>query len=242
MFSILPIPMASGRPTLQVAERSQFGSRTTRRLRRDGLVPGIVYTGGEDARPFQVPARELSAFLSGGTTLFDVSVEGADPVPVVVKEEQRHPVRGEIMHIDFHQVDLTQKIEADVTVVLEGVDDAPGVKDGGVMDQVTNEVTVFALPADIPEEIPVDVSHMEIGDTLQLDTVSLPADVEHTIEIPEEWTIATLNPPPTIEETEPDLEEETVLVGDEEVDDIEPDADGADDAVTDASSDSDDEG
>lgn len=226
---------------MKVAERTEFGSRTTRRLRRDGFVPGVVYTGGKDARAIQVPARELSAFLGGGTTLFDVEVAGASGVPVVVKEEQRHPVRGEIMHIDFHEVDLTQKIEADVTVILEGVDDAPGVKDGGVMDQVTNEITVFALPADIPEEIPVDVSHMEIGDTLQLDTVSLPVDVEHTIETPEEWTIATLNPPPTIEETEPDLEEETVLVGDEQVDDIEPDADGADDAVTDADS-GDDEG
>lgn len=227
---------------MQVDERNEFGSRTTRRLRREGFVPGVVYTAGEDARPFKVAARELASFLGQGTTLFDVELAGADVVPVVVKEEQRHPVRGEITHLDLHQVDLTQKIQADVTVTLEGVDDAPGVKDGGVMDQVTNELTLRALPTDIPEEIAVDVSHMEIGDTLQLDTLQLAADVEHTIDNPEEWTIATLNPPPTIEETEPDLEEETVLVGDEEVDDIEPDDDGADDALTDADSDSGDEG
>jgi large subunit ribosomal protein L25 len=111
---------ASSRPVFKVAERSEFGSRTTRRLRRTGQVPGVVYTGGEDARPFQADAREISRFLSEGHTLFDLQIEGADAVPVVVKEQQRHPVRGELIHIDLHQVDLTVAIQADVTIELEG--------------------------------------------------------------------------------------------------------------------------
>jgi large subunit ribosomal protein L25 len=207
---------ASSRPVFKVAERSEFGSRTTRRLRRTGQVPGVVYTGGEDARPFQADAREISRFLSEGHTLFDLEIEGADAVPVVVKEQQRHPVRGELIHIDLHQVDLTVAIQADVTIELEGAEDAPGVKDGGVLEHVAREITVEGLPADIPENITVDVSEMVIGDTLQLSSITAPEGVEFVADSPEEFTIATLNPPPVIEEPETEVEEETEVIGEGE--------------------------
>jgi large subunit ribosomal protein L25 len=207
---------ASSRPVFKVAERSEFGSRTTRRLRRTGQVPGVVYTGGEDARPFQADAREISRFLSEGHTLFDLQIEGADAVPVVVKEQQRHPVRGELIHIDLHQVDLTVAIQADVTIELEGTEDAPGVKDGGVLEHVAREITVEGLPADIPENITVDVSEMVIGDTLQLSSITAPEGVEFVADSPEEFTIATLNPPPVIEEPETEVEEETEVIGEGE--------------------------
>jgi large subunit ribosomal protein L25 len=207
---------ASSRPVFKVAERSEFGSRTTRRLRRTGQVPGVVYTGGEDARPFQADAREISRFLSEGHTLFDLEIEGADAVPVVVKEQQRHPVRGELIHIDLHQVDLTVAIQADVTIELEGTEDAPGVKDGGVLEHVAREITVEGLPADIPENITVDVSEMVIGDTLQLSSIAAPEGVEFVADSPEEFTIATLNPPPVIEEPETEVEEETEVIGEGE--------------------------
>jgi large subunit ribosomal protein L25 len=207
---------ASSRPVFKVAERSEFGSRTTRRLRRTGQVPGVVYTGGEDARPFQADAREISRFLSEGHTLFDLQIEGADAVPVVVKEQQRHPVRGELIHIDLHQVDLTVAIQADVTIELEGAEDAPGVKDGGVLEHVAREITVEGLPADIPENITVDVSEMVIGDTLQLSSITAPEGVEFVADSPEEFTIATLNPPPVIEEPETEVEEETEVIGEGE--------------------------
>jgi large subunit ribosomal protein L25 len=207
---------ASSRPVFKVAERSEFGSRTTRRLRRTGQVPGVVYTGGEDARPFQADAREISRFLSEGHTLFDLQIEGADAVPVVVKEQQRHPVRGELIHIDLHQVDLTVAIQADVTIELEGSEDAPGVKEGGVLEHVAREITVEGLPADIPENITVDVSEMVIGDTLQLSSITAPEGVEFVADSPEEFTIATLNPPPVIEEPETEVEEETEVIGEGE--------------------------
>jgi large subunit ribosomal protein L25 len=207
--------MASDRVTLKVAPRSEFGSRVSRRLRREGFVLGVVYGEGKDARPFQVSERETRALLGEGHTLLDLEMDGSKPVPVVVKEEQRHPVRGDLLHIDFHEVRLDTEIEAEVPIELEGTDQAPGVKEGGVLEHVTREITVEALPTEIPEMLVADVSEMVIGDTLQLSTVSIPSGVKLTAEEPDEVTIATLSPPRVEEEPEPEVEEEAELVGEE---------------------------
>jgi large subunit ribosomal protein L25 len=193
----------------------EFGSRTTRRLRRGGLVPGVVYSAGADARPFQAPAREVQTVLAGGHALFDLEIEGAKGVPVVVKEQQLHPVRGDLQHIDLQEVNLREAIQAEVAIELEGAEGAPGVKEGGVLEHVTREVLVEALPAEIPDRIVVDVSAMEINDTLQLSTVSPPEGAKFVAEDPEEVTIATLSPPRVEEEPEPTVEEEAELVGEE---------------------------
>jgi large subunit ribosomal protein L25 len=206
--------MASDRPTLKVAERTEFGSRTTRRLRREGLVPGVVYTSGDAARAFQADGHDLGLFIGEGHALFDLEIEGEKSVPVVVKEEQRHPVRGHLMHLDVQQVNLQVKIQADVSLELEGVEEAPGVREGGILEHVTREITIEALPTDIPDQITVDVSAMVIGDTVQLDSIEIPDGVELMAETPEEVTIATLNPP-RIAEEEPEVEEETELIGEE---------------------------
>jgi large subunit ribosomal protein L25 len=207
--------MASDRPTLKVAERTEFGSRTTRRLRRDGLVPGVVYTSGEPARAFQADGHDLGLFIGEGHALFDLEIEGETAVPVVVKEEQRHPVRGHLMHLDCQQVSLDTKIQADVAIELLGAEEAPGVREGGILEHVTREVTIEALPTDIPDVISVDVSGLVIGDTVQLDQIPPPEGVEFTADAPEEVTVATLNPPKIVEE-EPEVEEETELVGEGE--------------------------
>lgn len=221
--------MAATRPVFKVAERNEFGSRTSRRLRRDGFVPGVVYTGGDEARAFQADAHDLTLFINEGHALFDLEIEGAGKVPVVVKEEQRHPVRGDLVHIDCQQVDLDQEIQADVAIELVGVDDAPGVKEGGILEHVTREVTIEALPTDIPDEgLTVDVSAMVIGDTIQLDVVTPPDGVKFATDTPEEITIATLNPPKVVEE-EPEVEEETEVIGEGEGD-AEAEAGGDDDS------------
>jgi large subunit ribosomal protein L25 len=208
--------MAAGRETLKAAPRGEFGSRTTRRLRRGGLVPGVVYSGGAEARPFQVPAREVQTVLADGHALFDLEIEGARAVPVVVKEQQLHPVRGDLQHIDLQEVNLREAIQAEVAIELEGAEGAPGVKEGGVLEHVTREVTVEALPAEIPDRIVVDVSAMEINDTINLASVAIPSDVKLMADEPEEITIATLSPPRVEEEPEPELEEEAELVGEGE--------------------------
>ncbi len=204
--------MASKRSTLKAAPRADFGSRSSRRMRRDGLVPGVVYSGGSEAKPFQVVERDVRNVLSEGAALFDLEIEGSKAVPVVIKEEQHHPVRGSIQHLDLMQVKLDEAIQAEVVLELEGIEVAPGVKGGGVLEHVTREITIEALPTQIPDNIVVDVSAMEINDTLQLSTVTPPEGVKFVADDPEEITIVTLSPP-RVEEVEPEVEEETELVG-----------------------------
>jgi large subunit ribosomal protein L25 len=208
--------MASDRATLKVEERTEFGSRSTRRLRRSGFVPGVVYGGGSDPRHFQVGERALRNVLVHGGALIDVELDG-QATPVVIKDQQHHPVRGQVLHLDLLEVKLDEKIEADVGIELLGADDAPGVKEGGVLEHVTHQITIEALPTEIPESIPVDVSGMEINDTLQLAAVPAPEGVEYVLGEdvdPEEVTIATLSPPRVEEEPE-ELEEEAELVGED---------------------------
>jgi large subunit ribosomal protein L25 len=210
--------MASDRATLEVTARTEFGSRTARRLRRDGLVPGVVYAGGSEARAFSVPERAARTALSAGGALFDLAIDGGTAEPVVVKEQQRHPVKGQLLHLDLQVVRLDQAIQSEVAIELLGAEDAPGVKEGGVLEHITHEINVEALPTEIPESIPVDVSGMEIGDTLQLDSVIAPEGAEFVLGEgveAEEVTIATLNPPRVEEEPEPEVEEEAELVGED---------------------------
>ena len=207
--------MASKRSTLKAAPRADFGSRASRRMRRDGVVPGVVYSGGSEAKPFQVAERDVRSITSEGAALFDLEIDGGKAIPVVIKEEQLHPVRGSLQHIDLQQVKLDEKIQAEVALELEGADTAPGVKGGGVLEHVTREITVEALPTDIPDNIVVDVSAMEINDTLQLSVVTAPDGVTFVADDPEEITIVTLSPP-RVEEVEPEVEEEAELVGEGE--------------------------
>jgi large subunit ribosomal protein L25 len=210
--------MANERPTLKVSERAEFGSRTSRRLRRSGLVPGVVYGGGKETRAFQVAERAARTALAHGGALIDLEFDGSGTTPVVIKEQQRHPLKGNLIHLDLQEVKLDVAIQAEVQIELLGTEDAPGVKEGGVLEHVTREVTVEALPTAIPESIAADVSGMEIGDTLQLSALVAPEGVEFFLGEgvdADEVTIATLSPPRVEEEPEPELEEEAELVGEE---------------------------
>ena len=207
--------MADARTTLKVAPRTEFGSRTSRRMRREGLVPGVVYSGGAEATHFQVAERDVRSVIGEGAALFDLSIDGGKARPVVIKEQQLHPVKGTLRHIDLQEVKLDEAIHAEVVIELEGVEDAPGVKASGVLEHVTREITVEALPTAIPDKIVVDVSAMEINDTMQLSAVTPPSGVTFLADDPEEVTIATLAPP-RVEEAAPEVEEETELVGEAE--------------------------
>ncbi len=200
--------------TLKVVPREPAGSRSARRLRREGDVPGIVYGGGEDPVAFQVPSRELRYALSHGGAVIDLEIEGAAATPVVVKEHDRHPVTGASTHVDLLRVRLDVKIQSTVQLELIGAEDAPGVKEGGVLESVTRELTIEALPNDIPDSIQHDVSAMVIGDTLTLDAVQAPAEV--TLLDDPETVIATLTPPRLQLEDEEEIEAETEVVGEGE--------------------------
>jgi large subunit ribosomal protein L25 len=199
---------------LTVQQREPAGSRAARRLRRDGNVLGVVYGGGEDPVAFQIEARELRQALAHAGAVLDLSIDGAGSSPVVVKELVRHPVSGATVHVDLLRVRLDQAIESTVVLELTGVDDAPGVKEGGVLEHVTRELRIEALPNDIPDSLHHDVSGMQIGDTVTLEAISTPSGV--TLLDDPDTVLATLTPPRLQVEEESEIEEETGVVGEGE--------------------------
>jgi large subunit ribosomal protein L25 len=205
---------AAKRPSLAVEERAERGSREARRLRRSGFVPGVLYGGSNgESISFKVGARELRHLLAGGQALFDLKVGNGQARPVIVKDQQLHPVREHVLHIDLLEVRLDEKIQAPVAVELTGVEEAPGVKEGGVLEHVSRELNIEALPTDIPDSVSVDVSQLEIAATMPLSQVTAPPGVTF-LDNPDETIIATVVAPTEVEEPE-EVEEETELVGEE---------------------------
>jgi large subunit ribosomal protein L25 len=197
---------------LDVKTRTADGSRAARRLRREGRVPGVLYGGGDEPLSFDVDARELRLALARSGAVLDLKIDGSKPTPVVLKEAQRHPVRGETTHVDLLRVRLDTAIHAVVVLELTGVEDAPGVKEGGILEQITRELNVEALPTAIPETITHDVSGLEIGDTVTLAAIVAPAGVTLLDEL-EETVLATLSAPRLQTESDTEIESETELVG-----------------------------
>ena len=211
---------------LLVTSRPTGSSRATRRLRREGLVPGILYGKGSEPTAFAVGERDLRHALAGSGAVLELTIDGGRSEPAVLKEAQHHPVRGEIIHLDLLRVDMNVVIGAVVPLELEGAEEAPGVAEGGVLEHVTREINIEALPGDIPELITVDVSGMQINDTLTLEAVTAPQGVTITDEL-EDTVVATLTPPRLQDEEADTIEQETGIVG-EEAGDAEGSADGGD--------------
>jgi large subunit ribosomal protein L25 len=204
--------MANATTKLDVTSRAAEGSRAVRRLRRSGRVPGVLYGGGSEPLGFDADARELRMALAGTGAVLDLSIDGQATTPVVLKEAQRHPVRGETIHVDLLRVNLDEAISAVVPLELVGIDDSPGVKEGGVLEQITRELNVEALPTAIPESIVHEVSEMQIGETILLSALAAPAGVTLLDDL-EETVIATLSPPRLQSETSEEIEAETEVVG-----------------------------
>jgi len=204
--------MAAGERTLlTLAPREERGSRANRRLRREDLVPGVIYGAGSDSISFKVDSRRLRGVLAEGHALFDVEIDGSGRLPVIVKDQHRHPVRGHVLHLDLLKVRLDEKIQSMVALEIEGVEDAPGVREGGVLEHVTRELNVSALPTDIPDRIVADVSGLGIAETMVLSAIAAPAGVEF-LDDPDDTVVATITAPTEIEEPE-ELEEEVAEVG-----------------------------
>jgi len=211
--------MASQPTKLSISTRDVSNSRATRRLRREGQVPGVLYGGDADALAFAVDERELRHALAARGAVVELHL-GGDATPAVLQDAQRHPVRGHTMHVDFLRVRLDVAIHAVVTLELLGGEDAPGTKEGGVLEHVTREINIEALPNDIPERLELDVSQMNVNDTLFLASVTAPAGVT-ILDDPDETVVATLTPPKLQAELdaldeEAALEQETAVVGEGE--------------------------
>jgi large subunit ribosomal protein L25 len=203
--------MADQTTKLDVHAREASHSRETRRLRRSGQVPGVLYGGGESPVSFAVNERTLRHALAARGAVLALSVDGGAGTPAVLKDAQRHPVRGELMHVDLLRVDLKKVIQAPVAVELIGSENARGVIEGGILEHVTRELNVEALPTDIPESIQVDVSGMELNATLSLGDITAPAGVV-LLDDPETTILASITAP-SVEETTEEPETEVGVVG-----------------------------
>jgi large subunit ribosomal protein L25 len=204
--------MAGERTKLVVAQREKLGSAESRRLRKQGLVPGVLYGSGEPVS-ISIAERELRRALTGPAGLhaiLDVEIDGKGNTHAsILKEYQVDPVRGGVTHVDLQEVRLDQAIQASVAVYLVGGEDAPGVREGGVLSQPLREVTVEALPLEVPERIELDVSGMEIGGTLRISDLT-PPDGSTLLDDPEA-VVATVTAPTRVIEPEPTEEELAAL-------------------------------
>jgi len=202
--------VSGDRITLEVRERgpAELGSRNARRLRREGLIPGVLYGKGH-ARAIVIGERDLRIALTGTSGLHaivDVVIEGqTTPHHAVLKEYQQHPLRGTLTHVDFHEVRLDQAIQAVVVVSLIG--EAPGSKLGGVVQQVSRELRVEALPGLIPEHIDADLSGLDVGDILRLEDIDAIEGVAF-LDDPHGTVIATCTLPRGLTEDEEAEEDE----------------------------------
>jgi len=203
---------------LALKARDPDGSRSARRLRRQGLIPGVVYGGGEDPQHVAVDARVLRNTLAHAGQVIQISVDGGATGNVLIKDVQRHPLRGEPTHVDLLRVRMDVAIHATVPLEFTGAEEAPGVVEGGVFNQELRELSIEALPGDIPDTVSHDVSDLEMNATVTLDVVTAPRGV--TLLDDPETVIATITPP-TLEPVEEEIETETEVVGDEAVDSAE---------------------
>jgi large subunit ribosomal protein L25 len=224
--------MAGERTKLVVTARDRIGSRESRRLRREGLIPGVLYGRGEPVA-ISVAERELRRALTGAAglhSILDVSIDGTDTTHAsILKEYQVDKVRGFITHVDLQEVRLDQPIQASVSVHLVGAESAPGVREGGALSQPLREIQVQALPLEVPEHIDLDVSHMEIGDTLRMSDVVAPEGV--TILDDPETVVAILTAPARIVEEEVEAEEGEAVEGEAGAEAPEGEAPGAEQAA-----------
>jgi large subunit ribosomal protein L25 len=164
---------------VEARPRADFGKNVNRRLRAQGLIPGVLYGGRKKAVPLAVSPKDIGAILrsaSGENTLFDIQLDGSRR-KVILKEFQVEPVKGRLLHADFYEVALDQALEVTVHIELTGV--PVGVKvEGGVLDFVTRELEVECLPTDIPEKIVVDVSELALNKHIRVSEIKAPDKVK----------------------------------------------------------------
>ena len=205
--------MSSTATKLPIAAREVTGgSRAVRRLRREGRVPGVLYGGDGEPLAFDVDARELRIALASSGAVLELSL-GDESRTAVVKETQRHPVTGVTTHVDFVRVRLDVAITATVPVEILNYENAPGIKEGGVLEQQAREVEVEALPTSIPEVLEVDASEVVIGDTVFVNTIPVPDGVTLVGEALDEVVLYSVTAPRLSTEDDEGIETETEVVG-----------------------------
>ena len=202
--------MAGEIPDLVAHARTGTGKGAARQSRRNGMVPGVVYGGGADPLPIEVPFNDLVAKLKAGrfrATLWNLKVEGQEDVRVIARDVQRDVVKDLPTHLDLMRLRRTSKVNLFIPVVFENVDGCPGDKQGGVLTVVRPEVELRVTAGDIPDHISVDCSKMEISDTLHISDVTLPEGAKATIE--RDFVLANMQAPSGLASMKDDEDEVT---------------------------------
>jgi large subunit ribosomal protein L25 len=205
------------RVKLVVSERTETGTSAAKRLRRQNLIPGVLYSAGREAVAFTVPARDLRDAMATGAgrhAVLDVVFEGHKRGhAAVIKDVQLSAVKQHITHVDLHEIQLNEPIDTKVSLQLEG--QALGVKAGGLLEMVAHVVSVRGLPADIPEHITVSVEDVEMGHAVRVKDLVLP-DGLTALDDPEETLFHVVPPRGAEEEAAPEAaaeEAEPEVVG-----------------------------
>jgi large subunit ribosomal protein L25 len=188
--------MAGEIPDLIATARTGTGKGAARQARRDGLVPGIVYGGGSDPLPINIPFNALLKRLKAGrflSTLFNLKVEGQEDVRVICRSVQRDVVKDLPTHVDFMRLRRTSKVNLFIPVEFVGEEESAGIKRGGVLTVVRPEVELVVTAGDIPEKITLDISGMAIGDVATISNVDLPKGAKPTID--RDFVIANITAP-----------------------------------------------
>ena len=202
--------MAQEYEKIYVGERTHKGKSKIRALRRDGKIPGVYYYHGEENVNLEIDKKNLYHALSTGQHVFEVTMNGETQY-IMIKAVQYHPVTDEVMHVDLMRVRRSEKMTFTIPIVLQG--EAIGVEEGGVLSQILTAIDIKCLPTNVPESINVDISDLELNNTISIvDITDIPDDVE--IVTSEESTVATITPPK--EEEEPVIEEDEELAEGEE--------------------------
>jgi large subunit ribosomal protein L25 len=188
--------MAGEIPDLVATVRAGTGKGAARTARRNGEVPGIVYGGGTDPLPINIPYNALMKKLKAGrflSTLFNLKVDGHDDVRVICRGVQRHVVKDLPTHVDLLRLRRTTRVDLFIHVNFDNADKSPGIKRGGVLTVVRSEVELNVLAGDIPDHITVDLTGKEVGDVIHIQDVVLPEGCVPTIE--RNFVIANISAP-----------------------------------------------
>ncbi|MDI9412460.1 MAG: 50S ribosomal protein L25 [Bacillota bacterium] len=202
---------------LTVEPRTETGKSYARKLRATQKIPAIIYGSGNPAINIEVGSRDAERALSASGSLINLDLAG-DSKTVIVKDVHRDPVRGTLLHLDFHEIDLTKKLE--ITVPVRALGEDARVNDGGVLTLLLWEVTVSCLPTDIPEAIEVDVSELELDQTITVAELNVPAGVE-ILDDADEAVVKVDIPEMVLEEDEEELDEDGEAVEGEETEEEE---------------------
>ncbi|OAN70644.1 50S ribosomal protein L25/general stress protein Ctc [Jannaschia sp. EhC01] len=208
--------MAGEIPDLIAEARTGTGKGAARQARREGNVPGIVYGGGADPLAINIPFNVLFKRLKDGrflSTLFNLKVEGQEDVRVICRNVQRDVVKDLPTHVDFMRLKRTSKVSLFIPVEVVGEDECPALKKGGVLTMVRPEVELRVTAGDIPEQITIDLTGLEIGDTVTISSVTLPEGAKATID--RDFVIANLTAPSGLVSAENEADDEDAPAADE---------------------------